>query len=558
MTDGSSSLPLSTGQNSLRVLLKALQKAQRGSLLAAAVNASLVSAAAVLLLGLSGWFLAAAALAGLAGPVVASSFNYLIPSSIIRLLAVIRTASRYGERITGHRGALKALAHLRPRLFEGLAGGSIQRTLALSGGEAASRLVQDVDALQNHFVRLSAPWGSVSGLATGMAMALIAGWKPAIVILLAGLAALGTSLVVARWLADPAGRQVQSASGQVKSDFAAMAAAAAELQAYGARDWATEQVACRGRALDVATRRLARASSALLAVQMVAMALTVIGVILTGPATQPPLMALAILAAITTIESSAAPLTALRQRGAVNTAVERLGSLLDVDDQAAGQPTTSSLSLVAADITLTPPQRLAISGRSGSGKTTLIERWMHLRPTVEAEARIGEFDVADIAPQMARARFAYAPQQSILLAGTVRENLLLADPKTDDAALWAALETAVLSERIARSPLGLDTPLGENGARLSGGERRRLGLARAYLRQAPWLVLDEPTEGLDPEIEARVLEGLEIHLQRTGQGLILVSHRPAPLALCNHHIAVLGRSDDGRIWMSKVQAAEAA
>lgn len=558
MTKETAPVSPSTGQDHLRALLKAQQKAQGSALLAAAVTASLVSAAAVLLLGLSGWFLAAAALAGLAGPIVASTFNYLIPSSLIRFLAVVRTASRYGERITGHQAALRALANLRPRLFEGLAGGPVERTLALSGGEASSRLVQDVDAIQNHFVRLSAPWGAISGLVAGMAMALVAGWKPAVVILVAVLAGTGISIFLARRLADPAGRQVQQASGLVKSDFAAMAAAAAELQAYGARDWATAQVGRQGQQLDAATRRLTRAGSALMATQTATMALTVIGVVLTGPANQPPLMALAILAAITTIESSAALMTALRQRGAVATAVERLGSLLDSADQATGQPTDNSLTLVAPALTLNPPQRLAISGRSGLGKTTLIERWMHLRPAIKAETRLGGLDVADVAPRHARARFAYAPQQATLLAGTVRENLRLADPKADDTALWAALKAAALDERIARSALGLDTPLGENGTRLSGGERRRLGLARAYLRQAPWLVLDEPTEGLDPVIEARVLEGLEAHLQRTGQGLILVSHRPAPLALCDHHIAVLGRDEDGRIQMSQVPSRQAA
>ncbi|WP_313576932.1 ATP-binding cassette domain-containing protein, partial [Brevundimonas sp.] len=93
----------------------------------------------------------------------------------------------------------------------------------------------------------------------------------------------------------------------------------------------------------------------------------------------------------------------------------------------------------------------------------------------------------------------------------------------------------------------LDVALGENGARLSGGERRRLGLARAYLRPAPWLVLDEPTEGLDAATEAQVLDRLSQRLQRTGQGLILVSHRPAPLALCDQTLTVSGIGPDGHV-----------
>jgi ATP-binding cassette subfamily C protein CydC len=129
----------------------------------------------------------------------------------------------------------------------------------------------------------------------------------------------------------------------------------------------------------------------------------------------------------------------------------------------------------------------------------------------------------------------------------VRENLRLAVPTADDDQLWAVLEDAGLTDRIRAAPGGLDAPLGENGARLSGGERRRLGLARAYLRPAPWLVLDEPTEGLDAATEAKVLDRLAQRLQRTGQGLILVSHRPAPLALCDQTLTVSGIASDGHV-----------
>ena len=109
------------------------------------------------------------------------------------------------------------------------------------------------------------------------------------------------------------------------------------------------------------------------------------------------------------------------------------------------------------------------------------------------------------------------------------------------------LETVDLADRIRADPHGLDAWLGENGDTLSGGERRRLNLARALLRPAPWLVLDEPTEGLDAATEHRVLAGLSAHLARSDQGLILISHRPAPLALCDQRIQVAGIAADGRV-----------
>lgn len=534
-------------------MIRAQERAQFPRLLAASVTGALVSAGAVALLGLSGWFITAAALAGAAGPAVAHVFNYLVPSAIIRFLAIIRTASRYGERVTGHEAALKALAALRPQLFEGLARGPAARALSLAGGEASARLVQDVDAVQDRFVRLSAPWSAGSGLLTGVVLASLAGWRAGVAVAAAAAVGVLIGVMLGRRLAEPAGRRLQQAMGDFKTDFAAMSAAAPELQAYGMKDWAVDRLARQGGEVEAAAETLARAGGWLTAGQTLAMALGVTGAALAAGSASPALTALAMLAAVATVESAGNLLNALRQNGAVAVAVQRLGELLDgpasVTATVAAAPT---LRLSAVDLQLSPPQRLAVIGRSGAGKTTLIERMMHLRTPSPGEIVFADADGAaltseTLTPDAARRLFAYAPQQAVLMAGTVRENLRLADPSADDEQLWAVLEDAGLAERIRTAPGGLDAPLGENGARLSGGERRRLGLARAYLRPAPWLVLDEPTEGLDAATEAKVLDRLAHRLQRTGQGLILISHRPAPLTLCRQALCVSGIAADGRV-----------
>jgi ATP-binding cassette subfamily C protein CydC len=133
------------------------------------------------------------------------------------------------------------------------------------------------------------------------------------------------------------------------------------------------------------------------------------------------------------------------------------------------------------------------------------------------------------------------PQDARLLTGTVADNLRLAAPTADDAELWDALADAQLDARVRRLPLGLATWIGDGGEVLSGGERRRLSVARAYLRPVPWLLLDEPTEGLDRRTEAELVAALERRLTRTGQGVVIVSHRPAPLALCSLTLDVSGR-----------------
>lgn len=534
-------------------MIRAQERAQFPRLLAASVTGALVSAGAVALLGVSGWFITASALAGAAGPAVAHVFNYLVPSAVIRFLAIVRTASRYGERVTGHEAALKALAALRPQLFDGLARGPAKRALSLAGGEASARLVQDVDAVQDRFVRLSAPWSAGAGLLTGMVMASLAGWRAAVAVALAAMLSVGVGVILGRRLAQPAGRRQQEAMGDFKTDFAAMSAAAPELQAYGMKDWAVDRLARQGGEVEAAAEALARAGGWLMAGQTLAMALGVTGAALAAGAASPALTALSMLAAVATIESAGNLLNALRQNGAVAVAVQRLGELLDGEAPSTTPDSVApNLYLATPGLHLAPPQRLAIVGRSGAGKTTLIERMMHLRPPMPGEIAFADLKGADqaletLSPDAVRPLFAYAPQQAVLMAGSVRENLRLAAPSADDEQLWAALEDAGLADRIRHAPGGLDVALGENGARLSGGERRRLGLARAYLRPAPWLVLDEPTEGLDAVTEAKVLERLSQRLQRTGQGLILISHRPAPLALCQQALSVSGIDEDGRV-----------
>lgn len=252
---------------------------------------------------------------------------------------------------------------------------------------------------------------------------------------------------------------------------------------------------------------------------MIVTGAVLVGVALTAQGAVPPLAALAMLAAVMGLEAVGSLTAAARDRGAADAARLRLSPWIvhETEVPATGRP---GWSLPVWDgPELGRGARLGITGPSGGGKTTAIERLMGLRGAAVADAGL-------------RASFAYAAQHVTLLDGTVRENLRLAAPDADDETLWRALQDADLSDRICVAPLGLDTPVGHDGMRLSGGERRRLTLARAYLRDAPWLVLDEPTEGLDADTERRVVDRLAARLERTGQGLILVSHRPEPLSIC--------------------------
>ncbi|WP_087121692.1 amino acid ABC transporter ATP-binding/permease protein [Brevundimonas sp. SH203] len=531
-------------------LIAAQTLEQRARLRLAAAAGAVVTVSAVCLLGLSGWFITGAAFAGAAGAAAAQSFNYMMPSAIIRLLAILRTGGRYVERVAGHEAALKALARLRPQLFRAIADGPPEAALSLSSGEMSARLVQDVDAVQTLFVRRSVPVSLGAGAAAAIILASLATpWAGLALFAAMAVACIG-GILIARRLAEPAGRAAQVAVGVLKDRLAALEAVTPELKAYGLEGWAAEQAATAAADHDRAQIALTQAAGWMTAWQAVATVLAVALVVPASAGAALSMTALAALAAIMGIEAAGGLVAALHQNGGAAQALSRLDAILPTENPGQGlAPLADAIALIGAGDPLSPPQRFGLTGPSGVGKTTLVERLIGLRPALGGELQIGGVDIADIAPRDRRALFAYAAQDVRLLDGSVRENLALAGA-ADETAMWRALDDAGLGQRIRAEPLGLDATVGSNGERLSGGERRRLNLARAYLRDAPWLVLDEPTEGLDAATEAHVLTALEARLAERAQGLILISHRVPPMALCPSTIHIDGLETDGRVRLA--------
>jgi ATP-binding cassette subfamily C protein CydC len=508
---------------------------QRGLRLTAALCAGFAGAAAVVLLGLSGWFITAAAAAGAGGAAGAVAFNALLPAAAIRALAILRTGGRYAERLLGHDAALRAMARLRPALFGALAASPPAQALDLAAGDAAARVVQDVGEVETALVQRTALWGAWAAGAAGLVLLCLARPVAAgVLAILLGLVGAAIGTLAAR--VDALGRAVPPAHGALKQQVAALLSGAAELRAYGLTAWAAARVEAASATLLAAQSRLTSGTGLVEGVLAASGGLATLAGLLAAHGAGLPLAALAGLAAGASVEGVGAAARARLQRGRLQAAEARLAAMIG----------TAERPLVRHDLGQDVPIRLpgwrealrpgciaGLTGASGCGKTTFLETLMALRPAVPGAVSLAGRDLAGLHPADARRCFALAPQDAGLLAGTIGENLLMADAAATEAALWAALHDAALAERVRAWPQGLETWLGENGARLSGGERRRLSLARAYLRPAPWLLLDEPTEGLDDATEAVVIGRLLARVARTGQGVLLVSHRTGPLAACD-------------------------
>lgn len=503
----------------------------------ATLCAVIAALAGIALLALAGWFLTAAAMAGAAGTIAVQAFNYLVPSAAIRLLAILRTVSRYGERLWSHRAALEAMGGLRASLFARLAAQDSRTALPLSSGDAAARLTGDIDALEDLVVRRPSRTAGLMAALAGVMLAASGGWLSAL-LLAVMLAALPLLLrILARRLTEGPAQQAADALGALRARYVELASARAEIAAYGLGDRVMAELAPLTRRLDRARARLFIGEGVQGALLAAYSALAVMLVLL-GADAPAPLVALALLASAGAVEAMAGlSRTAFRQ-ASVDAGLARLAALdaLPLDD-APAPFTATPQAIRLGNIELRPGARVAVTGRSGSGKSLLAEGLAGLRP-VTADVALGGHPLAACSGAALRDQFALSPQDAPMLAGSIADNLRIARPGIDAADMADALHVACLDQRIASLPGGIDYRLGEAGGTLSGGERKRLSLARALLTGRPWLLLDEPTEGLDAATEALLISRLRIWLDRTGTGLILISHRPAPLTLTDRQVPV--------------------
>jgi ATP-binding cassette subfamily C protein CydC len=355
-------------------------------------------------------------------------------------------------------------------------------------------------------------------------------------------------LLAARSASAP-GEAVSRHAAEARAEAADLVSGLAELKAYGADTRIMERLDTASQNWIKAQRQLADRSllnGAILA--FAGPASFVIGVASAAAAGSPaPLAALAGFVGFALFEGAAPLVQAAELSGQTVASARRLRALSQAEplvsepETPAPLPADRSIAMEAVsltypgsqtpalqdiDLSLAPGDRLAVVGPSGSGKSSLIKLLMRFYAPSTGRISVGGSDVARHSIDAVRNSFALVNQRAELLSTTVRANLWLADPDADEDRLWQALERARAADFVRKMPDGLQTWIGDDGALVSGGQGRRLALARAFLKDAPILLLDEPTEGLDNATEAEFLDALDSWLDADPRrAMLMVTHR---------------------------------
>jgi ATP-binding cassette, subfamily C, bacterial CydC len=548
---------------------------RRGRLAIGVLLLLLTVFSAVGLLSLSGWFIAASALTGMALAMgLAASLDVYVPGGGIRFFAVSRTVARYLERLYNHDTVLRLLADLRRRLFVAMAGLDERALARQRSSDWLNRLTADIDTLDSLYLRLLAP--PVVALAALLLVAgLLALWLP-----LAGLAVLALLLPAWAWLvAGQAWLGMASSRRQVghimrlRSQTIEHLSGMAELEAYGSRAWHRRGVREREAALCLDQRRTGAVAGLGIALVNLMVGLgMVLALWLAAAAWQQgtisgAVMVMMPLAVLATGEALALLPVAFTQLGATRSAAERLNEVEQESQECRGYagsvelppgPLAVKLSQVSlrypaalapalrdVDLSLAPGERLVLSGASGAGKTSVASLLTRRLPPSQGEVMLGGVPLADIDERSLRESVAILGQRIDLFQDSLAANLLLAAPQTDDTQLWQALAWVELADWAASLPQGLATRVGEGGRALSGGQARRLALARLWLRNPGLVILDEPFTGLDADTVARLAPRLDSWLEE--RSVIYLVHQMDGSVFDPPGVTRLVRLEQGRL-----------
>lgn len=529
----------------LAAIIVTILRSERRALRRGFALAIAVLVMGVALLGLSGWFITASAAAGMAG--LGTLFNVFAPSAMVRFLALGRTAARYGERVLTHDATLRALSDLRAALLQGLLNRPHRALERLRANSELNRITADIDALDGALLRLVIPAGAgtVTILAASVTLwFLVHPWVAAIIAI--GYLVLPTLIfLVGQRIARSPARRTEAALQAGRSRMIDLVSGREDLSLYGQLRVATEQAETAFQRQSQAQRRLEGIERRLGVALDLVTALVTTGCLIAGidlvqsGSIDAATAAIGVFAALALSETIAPVRRALSEIGRMTQAARRVRPTLDPPaaiNAAPISPTNgtrldmvnvtcqSAASPLFAPVTLhvAPGETVVLEGPSGSGKSTLLLLAIGAVSPTSGQVLVSGTDPAAWPVQDLTKRVVLVPQRHALIAGSVAMNLRLAAPGASDPDLSKALEAVCLIDPL-RHRGGLEMRLGPRGSALSGGEARRLVLARAILRRPALILLDEPTEGLDDATARRVMAGLRMSCPESG--FLIAAHR---------------------------------
>lgn len=507
------------------------------------------------LMALSGWFIATMAMAGISG----ASVNYFTPAAGIRAFAIARTASRYGERLVTHEATFRLLATLRTWFYEHLEPLAPAILQNYRSGDLLSRIRADIDALENFYLRILAPLlvAAITSLVILLFLLQYSVLLALIELVFLMIAGIMVPLLINKLAQHASTRQVETTS-ELRSAVIDSTQGMSELLIYGAAEKQAERVNALSDQLLDDQKHLAKlnggSASALglcANLSMWLMLIVTIPMVTTGKLAPVNLPMIALFALASFEAILPLPLAFQTLPGTL-AAARRLFDIVDtkpaviepvtptampeqfdieIDNVSLRYPNSHTNALNAISLNIPQDTHLAIVGPSGSGKSTLINALLRFWPVESGAIKLGDINIDQFSGDDLRLQFAVATQQSTLFNSTIKRNLLLAKRDASDEELEQVCKLAQIHEFIETLPEGYETWIGEAGHKLSGGQIRRLGVARALLKPASVLILDEPGEGLDSVTEQKMIQA------------IVDSAKDRTLILITHHLVGLENMD---------------
>ena len=505
-------------------------------------------ASSIGLLTTSGWFLAATAIAGLG-----TLFNFFYPSASVRGLAIGRTLFRYFEKLVTHDATFRILAKLRVQVFEKiipLSPGVLNR---YRNSDLLNRLVSDVDTLDSLYLRLIAPF--ITAIFVILAMCIGLSFVNAPLALGLGVSLLLLVLIIPTvfyQLGKKFGDKLVHSRALYRTQFLEFIQAQAELLLFNAEDKLKDNMAKTEANWQADQQKEANLSGFSTALSLLLNGLIIASMLWFSSQAEfgndeyrMAFIALFTFAALASFEILMPLGSAFLHIGQVIASAERVTDIIEqqplvtfngkaefdqnattlikTKDLSFTYPERQNRALESLNLTIQKGQKVAILGKTGSGKSTLLQLLVRNYDANQGQLFLAGKPIADYAEDTLRSQFCFLTQRVHVFSDTLRQNLQFASAvNISDEKMIEVLNQVGLGKLLEQEQ-GLNIWLGDGGRPLSGGEQRRLGLARILLNDAPILLLDEPTEGLDRETERQILRLILAHAEN--KTLIMVTHR---------------------------------